>query len=78
MKDFFKYSVLLGICLFFLISCAKSDYYTIKEFGSFHIGGRQVTLSNLPVRELVLTKGDELVKSPETGHCEERSDEAIS
>ena len=57
MKDFFKYSVLLGICLFFLISCAQSDYYTIKEFGSFHIGGRQVTLSNLPVRELVLTKG---------------------
>src|SRR5512135_3626825 len=70
MEAFFKYSVLLGICLFFLISFAQSDYYTIKEFGSFHIGGRQVTLSNLPVRELALTKGGPVRKVDPNGDFE--------
>jgi pimeloyl-ACP methyl ester carboxylesterase len=32
-------------------------HYTLKDFGSFHIGGRQATLSGLPVREVVYTRG---------------------
>jgi len=70
MKDFFRHSALFGIGLFFLISCAPSDYYAVREFGSFHIGGRQVTLSDLPVREVVLTKGGPLRKVDPNGDFE--------
>lgn len=31
--------------------------FSVREIGSFHIGGRQVQLSGLPVRELVFTPG---------------------
>jgi len=57
MKNVFKACRLLGIGLLFTISCAPSDQYTIKEIGSFHVGGRQVTLSGLPEKEIVFTKG---------------------
>jgi hypothetical protein len=34
-----------------------NDHYAVKEVGSFHIGGRQVTLSGLPTKEIVFTAG---------------------
>jgi hypothetical protein len=34
-----------------------TDHYAVKEVGSFHIGGRQVTLSGLPIKEIVFTAG---------------------
>jgi len=36
---------------------AKSRSIAVKEVGSFHIGGRQVTLSGLPEKEIVFTAG---------------------
>ncbi len=56
--------------LIFVMSCAPQAQYSIKEIGSFHIGGRQVTLSNLPVRELVLTKGAPPMKIDPNGDFE--------
>ena len=35
----------------------SADHYAVKEVGSFHIGGRQVTLSGLPTKEIVFTAG---------------------
>jgi len=43
---------------------------TLKEFGSFHIGGRQVTLSGLPVREIVFTEGAPPMKVDPNGDFE--------
>ena len=33
------------------------SHYGVSEVGSFHIGGRQVTLSGLPTKEIVFTAG---------------------
>ena len=33
------------------------DHFGVKEVGSFHVGGRQVTLSGLPEKEIVFTAG---------------------
>jgi pimeloyl-ACP methyl ester carboxylesterase len=34
-----------------------ADHFGVKEVGSFHIGGRQVTLAGLPEKEIVFTAG---------------------
>ncbi len=36
---------------------ATAQDQTLKDFGSFHVGGRQVSLSGYPVTESVFTKG---------------------
>ena len=53
---FAKAFLAAGMASILTMSCAPPAQYAIKEFGSFHIGGRQVTLTNLPVRDIVLTK----------------------
>jgi pimeloyl-ACP methyl ester carboxylesterase len=42
----------------------------VKEIGSLHIGGRQVTLEGLPVREIVFTPGAAPFKSDPNGDFE--------
>jgi pimeloyl-ACP methyl ester carboxylesterase len=42
----------------------------VKEIGSFHIGGRAVTLDGLPVREIVFTPGAAPFKSDPNGEFE--------
>ena len=46
---------LWAICALFLAAPAGAT--DIKEVGSFHIGGRTVTLSGLPKREIVFSPG---------------------
>jgi len=60
----------MGMVLIFVVSCAPTAQYSVKEIGSFHIGGRQVTLSNLPVRELILTKDAPPMKVDPNGDFE--------
>jgi pimeloyl-ACP methyl ester carboxylesterase len=43
---------------------------TVAEIGSFHIGGRSVTLSGLPPRRLVLTRGAPAIAFPSDGDFE--------
>lgn len=50
------------LCLTFSIAllagCAtQQGGLSIKEMGSFHVGGREVTLSGLPVKEVLFTAG---------------------
>jgi len=45
---------------------AAADYL-VKEVGSFHIGGRTVTLSGLPVKEVVFTAGMPAIKVDPNG-----------
>src|SRR4051794_34228436 len=49
---------------------AQAQPLEVKEIGSFHIGGRQVTLEGLPVREIVFTPGAAPFKSNPNGDFE--------
>lgn len=40
-----------------LAACATPGSISVRETGSYHVGGRSVTLSGLPVRELSFTPG---------------------
>ena len=40
-----------------LASCATHAPIALKEMGSFHIGGREVTISGKPVKEVLFTPG---------------------
>ncbi len=48
---------LLPISAFAQQQAAGGGSYGVKEVGSFHIGGSQVTLSGLPPKEIVFTAG---------------------
>ena len=65
-----KVWLMLGMGLIFFMSCAPADHYVIKDFGSFYIGGRSVTLSGLPVREIVFTKGAPAMRVDPNGDFE--------
>jgi pimeloyl-ACP methyl ester carboxylesterase len=60
----------LGLAALALIAPAAVADYTVKEVGSFHIGGRQETLAGLPVREIVFTPGAPPIKSDPNGEFE--------
>src|SRR6266571_1941147 len=49
---------------------AGSDHYGVAEVGSFHIGGRQATLSGLPTKEIVFTAGAAPFKVDPNGEFE--------
>ena len=65
MKSF----VLAGAATAAMVSAALADF-SVKEVGSFHIGGRQETLAGLPVREIVFTPGAPPIKSDPNGDFE--------
>ena len=44
-----------SICL--LAGCAGQAPIALKDMGSFHVGGREVTISGRPVKEVVFTPG---------------------
>jgi len=46
---------MLSICLF--AGCAGQAPIALKDMGSFHVGGREVTISGRPVKEVVFTPG---------------------
>jgi pimeloyl-ACP methyl ester carboxylesterase len=50
--------------------CESSSEYKLKDIGSFYIGGRQASLSGLPVREVVYTKGGSPMKVDPNGDFE--------
>jgi len=54
-----------------LAGCASpGGGYVVSEVGSFHVGGRQVTLSGLPEREIVFTPGAAPLKVNPNGDFE--------
>ena len=52
-------AMLLGACVHQHQSAGMpaNGHFGVKEVGSFHVGGRQVTLSGLPEKEIVFTAG---------------------
>jgi pimeloyl-ACP methyl ester carboxylesterase len=50
--------------------CASTDGYQVKEVGSFHAGGSQVSLSGLPEREIRLTPSAPAIKVNPNGDFE--------
>src|SRR5437879_9890295 len=46
----------VSTCLFFLMLYGCSGM-RVSDVGSMHVGGRPVTLSGLPIREIVFTAG---------------------
>jgi hypothetical protein len=51
-------------------SRGNDTHYGVSEVGSFHIGGRQVTLSGLPPKEIVFTAGAPPLKVDPNGDFE--------
>jgi pimeloyl-ACP methyl ester carboxylesterase len=66
----FALGPLAAALLAFAASEATAQALEVKEIGSFHIGGRQVTLEGLPVREIVFTPGAAPFKSDPNGDFE--------
>ena len=42
---------------------AVADNLSVAEIGSFHVGGRPVSLSGLPTKDVVFTAGSAPIKS---------------
>jgi hypothetical protein len=56
MKHIFLFLVFLGVAL--VAGCASQPTgLAIKDMGSFHVGGREVELKGLPVKEVVFSAG---------------------
>ena len=47
----------ISVMSFLLIGACAQAPIALKEMGSFHVGGREVTISGKPVREVVFTPG---------------------
>ena len=50
-----------------LTACGSADGLRVKEVGSYHVGGRAVTLSGLPEKEIVYSPGSPPVKMNPNG-----------
>jgi hypothetical protein len=57
-------SALLSIVAVAVMSAglALADTLSVAEIGSFHVGGRAVSLSGLPTRDVVFTAGSAPIK----------------
>ena len=45
------------ICICLMSACSAPAPIALKDMGSFHVGGREVTISGKPVKEVVFTPG---------------------
>ena len=50
-----KAAAALGIAAALTSTVALADTLSVTEVGSFHVGGRSVSLSGLPTRDVVFT-----------------------
>jgi len=50
---------------------AAADNLSVAEVGSFHVGGRAVSLSGLPTRDVVFTAGSQPIKVDPNGDFED-------
>ncbi|HZS66186.1 MAG TPA: esterase, partial [Burkholderiales bacterium] len=47
-----------ALCALLLAGCAtQQPPIALRDMGSFHVGGREVTISGKPVKEVVFTPG---------------------
>src|SRR5262249_60880756 len=64
--------VALGLAILALVSAdlAEAQSITVAEMGSFHVGGRAVSLTGLPIRDVVFTAGSAPIKVDPNGDFE--------
>jgi len=60
----------LGIVMALAASIAFADALSVAEVGSFHVGGRPVSLTGLPTKDVVFTAGSAPVKVDPNGDFE--------
>src|SRR5689334_13707117 len=63
----------LGCAAVALAACSTPGALQVKEVGSYHVGGRSVTLSGLPTKELTFTPGAPPLKVDANGDFEVES-----
>ena len=50
-------SIPVWVFAILIAGCAQQAPYALRDMGSFHVGGREVTISGKPVKEVVFTPG---------------------
>src|SRR6185295_12503182 len=60
----------VAVCLVVTSPLVLGGDLSVREIGSMHFGGRQVTLSGLPTKEVVFTAGGPAVKVDPNGDFE--------
>jgi pimeloyl-ACP methyl ester carboxylesterase len=70
-----RYSRMLSIMTAALLAAATANEpaaadYVVREIGSFHLGGRQATLTGLPTRDVVFSPGSPVFKVDPNGEFE--------
>ncbi len=65
-----KHCALLAVAACFVVTAAQADDLRVREIGSYHVGGREVTLSGLPTQEISFTAGMAPVKVDPNGQFE--------
>ncbi len=74
LRSFLRYLHWAGLTLAcaFSVGCAHQggSSYAVAEVGSMHVGGKSVTLSGLPTREIVYSPGSPVVKINPNGDFE--------
>jgi pimeloyl-ACP methyl ester carboxylesterase len=63
-------ALLLGVTAALIATIAGADGLSVAEIGSFHVGGRAVSLTGLPTREVVFTAGSAPIKVDPNGDFE--------
>ena len=61
---------MLGIAAGLASTVATAQPLSVAEVGSFHVGGRAVSLSGLPTRDIVFTAGSAPIKVDPNGDFE--------
>src|SRR5215472_1989195 len=62
--------LVLGILALVSSGAAEAQTITVAEVGSFHVGGRAVSLTGLPTRDVVFTAGSAPIKVDPNGDFE--------
>src|SRR5437899_2626155 len=63
-------ALVLGIAAVLISTVATAQPLSVAEVGSFHVGGRAVSLSGLPTRDVVFTAGSAPIKVDPNGDFE--------
>ncbi|HEX2439581.1 MAG TPA: esterase [Methylomirabilota bacterium] len=63
-------AVLLSFVVGIVATVAAADNLNVAEIGSFHVGGRAVSLTGLPTRDVVFTAGSAPIKVDPNGDFE--------
>ena len=53
----YTFKIVFAVCVSAALAACAQAPIALKDMGSFHVGGREVTISGKPVKEVVFTPG---------------------